>query len=291
MFKLKLKKLNILTGLLKVISLILLITFTVPFVYFVGIYDLVLVYETVVILQDRARYIENSLQGDDIDKNIRDRVVSIVNRGGRGTGYILEPGVIITVAHVISRGSKEVTVFNAGNPETKYKVLYVFREHDIAILIDKASRKLTTKSLETLGTLNKNDKITAVGYGIDSKLMLVAGLVGPDSLSSDNFVSYTSPFISGMSGGPIFDSEGKLIGLVSSGYDVFHLKSDDERARLKKAYKDFINKGIEGDQNDIILGRIITYPSNGVKLKNIKSSIDAVLLKQQSALNKYTVMI
>lgn len=213
--------------------------------------------------QDRKNtYIESHEVGNIVKGSVRDRIVSIFSNRGRGTGWILEEGVILTAEHVVAKGNI-FTVLNAGGGEKTYYKMFASANRDLAILVDSAKRQVTKKSLETLRVTSQHRTAYAYGYGEFSKLMKTKGKVGPFK-NSRFYRSYNSPFISGMSGGPILDRDDKLIGIVSAGYPLYHRYSAEERARLIKVYEDYILYGTEANQSEVFVGRILKYPAIGV---------------------------
>ena len=48
----------------------------------------------------------------------RDRVVAVSGPGGRGSGYVIGPRVVLTSAHVVTQVGTEVTVFRPGDAAT-----------------------------------------------------------------------------------------------------------------------------------------------------------------------------
>jgi hypothetical protein len=195
--------------------------------------------------------------------------------------------VIITAAHVVGkRGS--VRVLNAGFGEKMYYVKHSARFLDLAILVDSSARVITKESLSSL-RLTEKDKIGyAYGYGKSSKLMKVKGKVGPYK-NSRYFRSYTLPFVSGMSGGPILGKSGRLIGIVSAGYPLYHDFSEAERERLISVYKMYINFGVEASQSDVFYGRILAYPAIGVSSVGVIKFINYAVQHGKYKLNEIRV--
>ena len=141
---------------------------------------------------------------------------------GQGSGFIVSSdGVILTNAHVV-RDAEAVTVKLTDHREYTAKVLGSDPRTDIAVI------KIDAKNLPTVPLGNSRDIkvgqwVLAIGspFGFDNTVS--AGVVSAKgrSLPGDGFV----PFIQtdaavnpGNSGGPLFDSQGKVIGITSQIY-------------------------------------------------------------------------
>ena len=141
---------------------------------------------------------------------------------GQGSGFIVaENGIILTNAHVV-RDAKEVTVRLADRREFAAKVLGSDAATDIAVLrID--AKGLPMVRLGDPRSLMVGDHVLAIGapYGLEQTA--TAGIVSAKgrSLPGEAFV----PFIQtdaavnpGNSGGPLFDAEGRVIGINAQIY-------------------------------------------------------------------------
>jgi serine protease Do len=141
---------------------------------------------------------------------------------GQGSGFIISPdGLILTNAHVV-RGAKEVTVKLKDRREFKAKVLGTDPATDVAVIrID--AQNLPTVVLGDPKSVHVGDYVLAIGapYGFEESA--TQGIVSAKgrSLPGDSYV----PFIQtdaavnpGNSGGPLFDSGGRVIGINAQIY-------------------------------------------------------------------------
>lgn len=140
----------------------------------------------------------------------------------QGSGFLISAdGIILTNAHVVD-GAKEVTVKLSDHREFKAKVLGADRSSDIAVLkID--AHDLPSVRVGNSDKLGVGDYVLAIGEPFGLEETATAGIVSAKgrSLPGDGYV----PFIQtdaavnpGNSGGPLFDSEGNVVGINAQIY-------------------------------------------------------------------------
>ncbi|HET7867283.1 MAG TPA: Do family serine endopeptidase [Burkholderiaceae bacterium] len=141
---------------------------------------------------------------------------------GQGSGFVVSAdGVVLTNAHVV-RDAKEVTVKLSDRREYRAKVLGSDPATDVAVLKLEAS-DLPTVTLGDPGQIEVGDYVLAIGapYGLEQSA--TQGIVSAKgrSLPGDSFV----PFIQtdaavnpGNSGGPLFDANGRVVGINAQIY-------------------------------------------------------------------------
>jgi serine protease Do len=141
---------------------------------------------------------------------------------GQGSGFIVSPdGLVLTNAHVVD-GATQVTVKLSDHREFKAKVLGADRSSDIAVLkID--AHDLPTVQLGNSDQLGVGDYVLAIGEPFGLEETATAGIVSAKgrTLPGDGYV----PFIQtdaavnpGNSGGPLFDSNGAVVGINAQIY-------------------------------------------------------------------------
>jgi serine protease Do len=141
---------------------------------------------------------------------------------GKGSGFIVSAdGLILTNAHVV-QNAKEVTVKLKDRREFTAKVLGLDTATDVAVLKVEATG-LPTVQLGNSNDVQVGDRVLAIGapYGLEQTA--TQGIVSAKgrSLPGDSMV----PFIQtdaavnpGNSGGPLFDANGRVIGINSQIY-------------------------------------------------------------------------
>jgi len=140
----------------------------------------------------------------------------------QGSGFIISPdGLILTNAHVVA-GAQEVTIKLSNHQEYKAKVLGSDKASDIAVLkID--AHDLPTVQLGNSDQIAVGDYVLAIGEPFGLEETATAGIVSAKgrSLPGDGYV----PFIQtdaavnpGNSGGPLFDANGRVVGINAQIY-------------------------------------------------------------------------
>lgn len=141
---------------------------------------------------------------------------------GMGSGFIVNAdGVILTNAHVVLNAS-EVIVKLSDRREFKAKVLGSDLATDVAVLkID--AHNLPVVSLGNSTKLRVGDYVLAIGSPFGFEQSATAGIVSAKgrSLPGDGYVPFIQTDVAvnpGNSGGPLFDANGKVVGINSQIY-------------------------------------------------------------------------
>ena len=148
---------------------------------------------------------------------IREATVCLQIGEGSGSGVIVSPeGLILTAAHVSGGVDKEITIVFEDGTKEKAKSLGLHSETDAAMvqLLGKGPYpfvEIEDKDLTKLG-----DWVISLGHsgGFDKDRGVVAR-VGRLVRTAETTVQSDCILIGGDSGGPLFDIEGKLIGIHS----------------------------------------------------------------------------
>ena len=150
--------------------------------------------------------------------------------GRHGTGWLLEPGVIVTAAHVVS-DSEQVTVRQAAAPAFSATVAGMDQRRDVALLrYDVASTQLGAGAAPlALGDADINDiarDLLALGYsgsGVKGDGQVGSPKANAGILSQiTNFgpqrygrnLEMDAPIDPGDSGGPVLNTSGEVVGMV-----------------------------------------------------------------------------
>jgi S1-C subfamily serine protease len=147
----------------------------------------------------------------------RDRAVAVA-QAGHGTGVVVDPdGFIVTAAHVVSDAQQIAVVMPGGNEGYPADVVFSDPAHDIAIL--RAGR--TFQHYVTLPaqqpTVQLGDRVGITGYPLTPSERMPAAASGEISrLTNDGRIQLAASINPGNSGGPVVDSQGALVGVVSS---------------------------------------------------------------------------
>ena len=161
----------------------------------------------------------------DVAKNTLDSVVTIVlldalgQETKFGSGFFVQDGLIATNYHVISEStSGYVTPVNTHD---KYEItgyMAISKELDLAIVAVEGL-SLVPLNLESSGNIRIGDAVYAAGNpkgltgtfsdGIVSSLRIV---------DSKSMIQMTTPISQGSSGGPLVNSKGNVVGVVTASF-------------------------------------------------------------------------
>ncbi len=141
---------------------------------------------------------------------------------GLGSGFIIEKeGIIVTNNHVIE-GADEITVIMADLQEFKAELLGRDPKADLAVLkIDPGSNKLTAVEWGDSDSMRVGDWSIAIGNPLGLGGTVTAGIISAISRDIGNgpyvkFLQTDASINRGNSGGPLFNSEGQVIGINSA---------------------------------------------------------------------------
>jgi len=138
--------------------------------------------------------------------------------GSSGSGVITtEDGLILTAAHVV-QGSDELMVVFPDGKQVPGKVLGANYSKDIAMVQIKEAGKWPHAEMGASKQLEAGDWVIAIGHsaGFDAGRTPPVRFGCVTSKGPGNFLSTDCTLIGGDSGGPLFDLDGKIIGIHSS---------------------------------------------------------------------------
>jgi S1-C subfamily serine protease len=151
----------------------------------------------------------------------------LTRRGGAGAGVVLEPdGLIVTSHHVLTMGGEEVVgdlrvILDSGE-EHRAELVGADPEADLALLRIDAEGLTPAEFLEDASALEEGDLVVALGSpgALDEDVSagefhrVIRGLRSPGLARLDSLIQVRMPLQQGNSGGPLADSEGRVVGLV-----------------------------------------------------------------------------
>lgn len=141
---------------------------------------------------------------------------------GVGSGFIISSnGLILTNAHVVDHATT-VTVQLTDKRKFKAKVLGMDKPTDVAVIKIDATH-LPTVNLGNPAQAQVGDWVLAIGSPFGFENSATAGIISAKSrsLPDDGYVSFLQtdvPVNPGNSGGPLFNSQGQVIGINSQIY-------------------------------------------------------------------------
>ena len=182
------------------------------------------------ILSDRIQRIENKLGGprkiactekETVEK-VRRSVVRVVGGESEGSGFAINKGgLILTNFHVIESEPSPKIVLPDNTFETG-QVIMADKDADLAII--KISKDLPALKLARLDVISPAEEVFSIGYPLGGSLPGEAS-VSRGSFSrfikdKKNGVFYLNTdmtFVSGMSGGPMVNISGEVVGINTAG--------------------------------------------------------------------------
>lgn len=157
--------------------------------------------------------------------------VGVMGGTSSGTGFFITPTSVVTNYHVIADAKKiEITFQNEYTVTAK--VVGKDEANDIAILsVEGLESRVVPLQLGVTNSIREGEKVYTIGFPLSSDLGtrpkisdgLVNGLTG---LKDDPTVFQISiPVQPGNSGGPLITSDGRVIGITSSGLNsIYYLR-------------------------------------------------------------------
>ena len=138
-----------------------------------------------------------------------------------GSGFIVsKDGFIVTNNHVIDDAS-EITVSLEDGSKYKAKVVGIDRKTDIALLKINSNKKLPAVKFGDSTKARIGDWVIVIGnpYGLGGSVSVgIVSARGRDINNghSDDFIQTDAAINKGNSGGPMFNSDGKVIGMSTA---------------------------------------------------------------------------
>jgi Trypsin-like serine proteases, typically periplasmic, contain C-terminal PDZ domain len=143
--------------------------------------------------------------------------------GKMGSGFLsIEPGVIVTCAHVICDGPYTVNIeLNNGESYAAESVIAMDIEKDIAFIRCSLLSDIPLLELGNTGDLSFNSILTVIGCPNGNRNVVTYGdyrafqLISEPVLKGENIVTNVHAE-HGNSGGPVLDVNGRVIGMFAA---------------------------------------------------------------------------
>ncbi len=165
----------------------------------------------------------NSLPPD-VQKQLRDKFRQRRQEvSGVGSGFIIESsGYIVTNGHVVGSATR-IVVSLADRTQLQAKLVGVDDLTDVALIKVEPTAPLPTASWGDSRALEVGDWVIAAGNPFGLGGSVSAGILsarGRDIGASpfDDFLQFDAPINPGNSGGPLFDADGRVVGMNTAIY-------------------------------------------------------------------------
>jgi S1-C subfamily serine protease len=157
------------------------------------------------------------------------KAVTVKVRAGesQGSGFVIAKSQqtyrVITNAHVVDRGAPfRIETFDGKiHTATLISKGDSFNGNDLATLEFQAPQNYIPGSLGNTTVLAKNERVFAAGFPYESGEFTFSdgkiSLIAAKPLRGGYQIGFTSETHQGMSGGPLFDEKGKIIGVLGQG--------------------------------------------------------------------------
>lgn len=137
-----------------------------------------------------------------------------------GSGVVIhQEGYILTNFHVVEGGHYFSVLYE--NETEEYVTDYLIKYHqayDLAVI--KVDRKSSPLIVKKEGNLVRGQKIVAIGSPLGLFNSVSDGIVsGFREINTIPMIQFTAPISDGSSGGALIDMYGRLVGIITAGFD------------------------------------------------------------------------
>ena len=148
---------------------------------------------------------------------------TVPRASGEGSGFIISAdGLVLTNAHVVM-GADTITATLGDGREAQATVLGLDRSMDIALLRLEGDTVWDHLILGDSEALRVGDWVVAIGNPLGLGHTVTAGIVsgkgrvlGHDIYGNESYIQTDAAINQGNSGGPLFDLEGRVVGINSA---------------------------------------------------------------------------
>lgn len=154
-------------------------------------------------------------------KELAPAVVHITGKSGIGTGFfVTDDGLVLTNEHVV-RGAKVVEVISHDGKKHRGKVIKTGGNDVDLALVRVEGIKTKSLKLADLREVRVGSWVGTIGHGWGGIWAFTTGMISNIYPSGDARPVFQTqiPLNPGNSGGPVFDSQGRVVGVVTWGIE------------------------------------------------------------------------
>lgn len=152
------------------------------------------------------------------DPNKAISTVLLDKDAGHGSGVHIGRGFIVTAAHVVA-DDVEVTVVDSNGASRKGVILWANREYDVALVRVDDYATIEESRMDCDGHLVVGANVRAVGNPLEIRFVHTWGRISASAMERAPFKQAYIVDVTvapGMSGGPVFDESGGVVGIVNA---------------------------------------------------------------------------
>jgi serine protease Do len=219
---------------------------------------------------------------DEIVKKVDAAVVCIMHEGACGSGFVIsKDGYIISNGHVVQGTDSEepltpaklITVITSDERKYRAKVIGFCMNPDVSLLKIEAESEMTPVEFGDSTSVKVGEKCFAVGAPLGLKRTYTSGIlssVDRTDLGTATKVFQTDAAINpGNSGGPLFDQEGRVIGINTYGMGQANNLGFTIPAHVIQVLRDHFKKHgrfIRSDLPVIMMGEVYDEMAKALKI-------------------------
>ncbi|WP_137792034.1 stalk domain-containing protein [Bacillus sp. E(2018)] len=148
------------------------------------------------------------------------KVVKIETNTGQGSGVFVGEGLILTNAHVVDEMTEAAVYLNKNTMELVEGIVAYDEAVDLALLKLSRPVNINPVSIGASSKLEKGEKVVAIGSPLGFQNTVSDGIVSNlYELDGVRVIQNTASTDHGSSGGGLFNMQGELVGITSSGID------------------------------------------------------------------------
>ena len=171
---------------------------------------------------DQVRHAVVVVYTSQTEYSLRSSGLASASVGGLGSGVLISPTQILTAAHVVQAANEVIVEFLDGE-RIAASVVASRQSHDVALLELERPASVAPVELGDSDSVVVGDQVFVVGAPLGQVFTLTVGYVSarrisrdlPGGLSEVEMIQTDAAINKGNSGGPMFNLDGSVVGIVS----------------------------------------------------------------------------
>lgn len=215
-------------------------------------------------------------------ESIKTRGSRLKKAKGVGSGVLIEDNQIVTAAHVVD-GTHSIEVQFHDGERIPAQVIASVKASDVALLkIERSSTNGVVAKLSDSDDTRIGSDVFIIGapFGIEQTLSvgILSGRMNRGLMAGGNpieFLQTDTAINTGNSGGPMFNTRGEVIGIVSfiltksGGFDGIGFATSSNTAKQALLASSGVLAGFEGIVLNEIIAKALNYPGAGLLVQRV----------------------